>query len=147
MNKLEEVLGQVADLLKSVLPQKKIDVVKSVNEEERLALFVAMEPDEFDAHGDTTSVQEVAKACHNFNEHCMRANLFHLVETEDAIIRESYIAPVEMQIGERNIKKGTWLQSWFFPETETGDVLWQMVKDGEITGISIGARATVEEIN
>lgn len=145
MNKVEEIVAQIGELLKSAL-SPKVEVAKSLDEEKRLALFVAMEPDVFDAHGDITSAEEVEKACHNFNEHCMVANLLHRVEIQDAIIRESYIAPVDMYIEDRFIRKGTWLQSWYFPETEVGDKLWKMVKTGELNGISIGALADTEEI-
>lgn len=145
MDKIDELVKQVGELLRGAF-SPKVEVTKSVDTEQRRALFVAMEPDVEDAHGDITSVEEVEKACNNFNQHCNVANLFHLVETEDAIIQQSFIAPVDMQIDDRFISKGTWLQWWHFPETDTGDVLWDMVKSGEINGISIGALATVEDI-
>lgn len=145
MNKLEQLMAQIQELIKSALAPK-VDVVKSVDVEKRLALFVAMEPDVFDAHGDITSAEEVEKACHNFNEHCMVANLFHKVETQDAVIRESYITPVDMQLGEQFVSKGTWVQTWYFPETDVGNKLWDMVKTGEITGLSIGGKGIAEAI-
>lgn len=124
---------------------------KSVNEEQRLALFVVLEPQEgdttTDAHADTYTFAEVEKACHNFGSHCMKANLFHKVETEEAKIVENYIAPAEFSLDGETIKKGTWLQSWYFPETEVGEVLWQAVKSGEINGVSVQCRATTEDIN
>lgn len=126
-------------------------ITKSVNEEQRLALFVVLEPQDgeetTDLHGDTYTVEEVEKACHNFNQHCMKANLFHKVETEEAKIVESYVAPVDFVLDDKVIKKGTWLQSWYFPETEVGELLWKSVKDGTIDGVSVGCRATVEEID
>lgn len=145
MDKIDDLVKQVGELLRGAF-SPKIEVTKSVDTEQRRALFVAMEPDVEDAHGDITSVEEVEKACNNFNQHCNVANLFHLVETEDATIQQSFIAPVDMQIDDRFIRKGTWLQWWHFPETDTGDVLWDMVKSGEINGISIGAFATVEDV-
>lgn len=126
-------------------------ITKSVDAEKRLALFVVLEPQDgditTDLHGDTYSADEVEKACHNFNNHCSKANLFHKVETEEAKIVESYIAPVDFLMDEKVIKKGTWLQSWHFPETEIGDVLWEAVKSGDINGVSIQCRATTEVIN
>src|SRR5690606_10836816 len=118
---------------------------KSVEPEQRIALFVVLEPQDGDltndAHGDTYTAEEVAKACRNFGDHCNKANLFHKVETQDAEIIENYIAPVDFQLDNEIVKKGTWLQKWYFPETEVGEVLWQAVKNGEINGVSIQCRA------
>lgn len=126
-------------------------VTKSVNEEQRLALFVVLEPQEgnttTDLHGDTYTAKEVEKACHSFNVHCRKANLFHLVETEEAEIIESYITPVDFNLDGKTIKKGTWLQTWYFPETEVGNMLWEGVKSGELTGVSIQCIADAEHLN
>jgi hypothetical protein len=126
-------------------------ITKSVNEEQRLALFVVLEPQEgdetTDLHGDTYTAEEVEKACHNFGQHCMKANLFHKVETEEAQIVENYTAPVDFMLDDKIIKKGTWLQSWYFPETEVGEVLWQAVKSNEINGVSVQCRASPEKLN
>jgi hypothetical protein len=126
-------------------------ITKSVNEEQRLALFVVLEPQDgsetTDLHGDTYTAEEVEKACHNFGTHCMKANLFHKVETEEAQIVENYTSPVDFMLDDKLIKKGTWLQSWYFPETEVGELLWKAVKSGEINGVSVQCRAETESLN
>ena len=147
--KLTELIVKCfGDSSKESLPVEKI--TKSVDEEQRLALFVVLEPQEGDTtsdlHGDTYTALEVEKAAINFNTHCMKANLFHLVETEEAQIVESYVTPAELTLDGLLIKKGTWLQKWYFPETEMGELLWQAVKSGEITGVSVGCNATVENL-
>lgn len=124
-------------------------ITKSLNNEQRMALFVVLEPDVVDLHGDTYSAKEVEKACHNFNKYSRTANLFHGATTEDADIVESYItlAPSVLEDG-RTIQKGTWVQWWHFPEgNEQSSLLWKAVKSGDINGVSIGAKASVEEIN
>jgi len=128
-----------------------VEVNKAVDQEERTALFVVLEPQEGDTtddlHGDTYTAKEVEKACHNFGEHCMRANLFHIVETDDMIIRENFIAPSAFTLDNGvEVKKGSWLQKWYFKETDTGDAAWEGVKAGEITGVSIQALATTEDL-
>lgn len=137
---LTEVLGP---LFKKQEPAR---IEKSTNEVERKALFVVLAPDEVDAHGDTYSAKEIEKAMQNFNRHSMKANLFHMVETQEAEIVQSYTTPVDMYIGERVINKGTWLQEFYFPETEVGELLWQGVLNKEITGVSVGCSAQVEEL-
>lgn len=127
-------------------------VSKSVDKEQRRAMFVVLEPlDETtaDLHEDTYTLEEVEKACIDFNTHCQVANLFHRVDTENAVIEQSFIAPADFTTDEGvNIKKGTWLQWWHFPEGNAqSDVLWQMVKDHDIQGVSVSCKATVEKLN
>lgn len=147
MNKVEEIVAQISELLKSTFSPKQ-QITKSVDVEERRALFVAMEPEVYDAHGDITSAEEIEKACNNFNKHCMKANLFHRVETDAVEIQQSFITPTDIQFENgREIKKGSWLMWMKFPEgNETSDTLWDMVKDGTIDGISIGGMGYAEEI-
>ena len=125
-----------------------VEVTKSLDEEQRMALFVVLSPDEVDLHGDTYSAEEVEKACNNFNTACMKANLFHKVETEEAKIVQSFINPANFTTDDgREIKKGAWLQWMYFPETEVGDLIWKCVKAGDINGVSIGAMAMVENLD
>lgn len=126
-----------------------VEVTKAVDNEERMALFVVLEPDVVDLHGDTYSAEEVEKACNNFNVFCNKANIFHAVETEAAKIVQSYISPADFTLDTGvEIKKGTWLQWYHFPVgDETSDLLWEGVKSGEINGVSIGARALVEKLD
>ena len=143
---IEDIKKALAEVLAPLFKKEVARIEKSTNEVERKALFVVLAPDEVDAHGDTYSAKEIEKGMQNFNKHCMKANLFHMVETQEAEIVQSYTTPVDMYIGEKFITKGTWVQEWFFPETETGELLWKAVLSGEITGVSVGCVANVEEI-
>lgn len=120
----------------------KIQVAKALNEDLMQATFVVMVPDEADAHGDITSVDEVRKACHNFNKYSMQANLFHLAKTDTFEFCESFIAPVDMAIGDKLVTKGTWLCTVQCLD----DGLWKLIKSGDVCGVSIGALASVEQI-
>jgi len=125
------------DAIKSRLP-----VSKAVNEELKQVLYVAMLPDITDLHGDNTTAEEVRKACHNFNQHCKKANLFHLIETDTFSVVESYIAPTDFVLGEVLVKSGTWLVNLQIHD----DDVWELVKSGQINGVSIGALASVQTI-
>lgn len=117
-------------------------IVKALNEELMQALYVVMVPDEVDAHGDITSEDEVRKSCHNFNKFCRQPNLCHLEKTTSFEIAESYCTPVEFMLGDKVVKKGTWLQM-----LQTVDpALWALQKSGYFNGLSIGAIAEVENI-
>jgi hypothetical protein len=122
--------------------QKKIPVAKAVNEELMQATFVVMVPDEVDRHGDVTTEEEVRKACFNFNKFSRQPNLYHTSKTNTFEFVESYIAPVDFELDSILVKKGTWLAT----VQVNNDNLWQMIKDGEINGLSIGAMANAEEI-
>ena len=122
--------------------QKMLPIVKAANEELQQVLFIAMLPDSTDLHGDNTSTTEVMKACHNFNSFSMKANLFHLVETDTFSIVESYIAPTEFILGEKVVKAGTWLVNLQVHDS----TVWELIKSGQINGVSIGALASVQTI-
>jgi hypothetical protein len=145
---VKELLEQLVVLLKG--KEKEVSVIKSVEEEERKALFVVLEPDTVDAHGDVYSAKEISKAMTSFNKHCNKANLFHRIELQEAEITQSYLAPTDFVLdtpsGQQTITKGTWIQEWAFPEGAVGDLLWEGVKSGEFTGVSVGCKAIAEDI-
>ena len=147
MNKVEELIAQMTELIKATFTPRQ-QITKSVDVEERRALFVVMEPEVEDAHGEITSAEEIEKACNNFNKHCMKANLFHRVDTDAVEIQQSFITPTNIQFENgREIKKGSWLMWMKFPEgNETSEALWNMVKDGTVNGVSIGALGYKEEV-
>lgn len=117
-----------------------VQVVKATDEELKQATFLVLAPEEVDLHGDIYSPDEVRKACHNFNQYSMTANLLHLVETDSFSIVESYISQTEMVLGERLIKSGSWL---IVTQMHT-DEIWEEVKKGNLTGVSVGCIADVE---
>lgn len=123
------------------LPGVKLPITKAVDEELKQVTYVAMIPDHTDLHGDYTSENEVRKAKESFNKSMMRANLFHLVMTDTFDVIESYLAPCDMVLNDQFVKKSTWLMTLQVHD----DTLWQMIKDDEVTGISIGALASVED--
>ena len=122
--------------------ENKTNVVKSVNDELKQATFIVLEPDEVDLHGDIVTVEEVRKACHNFNLFCRQPNLFHVQSTDAFDFVESYIMPTEMQWGEYVVKAGTWVATIQVHD----DDVWSDIKSGEIQGLSICALASTETI-
>ena len=121
----------------------KVQVAKALNEELKQVTYVAMFPDSTDLHGDYTSAEEVRKAKESFNSSLQRANLFHMAMTDTFEVIESYIAPADMVLNSQAVTKGTWLMTLQVKD----DNLWEMVKSGQVNGISIGAMAEVEELD
>jgi DNA adenine methylase len=56
---------------------------------------------------------------------------------EQVKVLESYLAPSDFTIGDITVAKGTWLLAVRI----LADELWEQVKDGQLTGFSIGGSA------
>ncbi len=122
--------------------QNNVPVIKALNEELMQVTYVAMLPDSTDLAGDFTSAEEVRKAKESFNKSEQRANLFHMSMTDTFAVIESYLAPADMILNNQAVLKGTWLMTLQINDSD----LWELVKSGDINGISIGAEATVETL-
>jgi hypothetical protein len=118
------------------------NLIKSSSELKQ-AMFVVMVPDEVDAHGDITTAQEISKACHNFNLFCRQPNLFHISKTNTFDFIESYILPMDFPINDTVIKAGSWVANLQIHDNE----LWELIKSGEVNGLSIGALAYGDPID
>lgn len=142
-----EILKKFAsDLNKALVDAEKAPesqlIMKKVDSDQRLILGVVLEPDAFDLHNDIYSADEIRKACDNFNTHCMRGNVEHLVNTDKLVVTKSFILEVDATIGEQVVKSGSWLMEMKVND----DVLWDLTKSGDFTGFSIGGKAVVEDI-
>lgn len=129
----------------SLIKYYTVDKSEEGEEEERFVLGEVLVPDEFDAQGDAYSADYVRKAAHFFMEYGHRIGLMHERSLPDTKVRilESYLAPVDMAIEGRDIKKGTWLLA----ARVVDDDLWTDVKEGRLTGWSIEGTAIAEEIS
>ena len=66
-----------------------------------------------------------------------------MMETDLASIVENYIAPSDFYLDDTFIKKGSWLQVW---QVEDDD-LWDLIKKGEVNGVSIQCMAEYEVLD
>lgn len=133
------------------LPKLELQINKAYNEEKRLATFLVLEPQ--DADGTTNDLHEhwydadtVEKACYNFNRYCMKANLLHLMPTSAYSFLESYITKADMVLGDRFIKKGSWVATIHVDESELGQQIWDGIKSGYFNGLSIQCMGVLEDI-
>ncbi len=122
---------------------KAIKVVrKDVSEEERYVLGIVLEPlkemGTNDVQQDTYSAAEVRKACYLWMEKYGTLGLQHQIALSGQVkVLENWIAPDDCVIGGQQVVKGTWLMG----VRVVDDNLWQAVKDGTLTGFSIGGKA------
>jgi len=109
-----------------------------------LVTGVVLEPDpdngNGDGQGDTYSEDEVRKTAHEFmsNYSGQGNGLLHKTYGHPKLrIVESYIAPVDFNINNMVIKKGTWLMSTLILDNQ----IWKDIKEGRITGYSIRGKS------
>lgn len=114
-------------------------LVKGANPaDERYVLGIVLEPETVDSQGDIYSADEVRKAAHRFMEEFGTVGLMHALRVDGQVkLLESYLAPDDMRVGDLDVKKGTWLLG----VRVLADELWAAVRDGTITGFSIGGSA------
>jgi hypothetical protein len=119
----------------------KIQVAKAVNEELMQVTYVAMKPG-VDLQLDEVNLEDIRLAKESFNKSMMRANMFHMVMTDTFDIIESYLAPTTMILNKSVVEEGEWLVTLQIYD----NALWNMIKNDEITGVSIGALASVQNL-
>ena len=121
---------------------KRIPLLKT--EEERYVLGIVLEPEFVDSQNDIYSANEIRNAAHRFLESFQNVGLMHegYVNNQVKII-ESYLAPVDFDLAGQKIKKGTWLLALHILD----DKLWDLIKSGELTGLSMGGSARREAVN
>lgn len=113
-------------------------VCKADAEEERYVLGVVLEPNTVDSQGEIYTAETVRKTAYLFLEDYGNVGLQHSGLINDKVkILESWIQREDTVIGGQVVKAGTWMLAVHVID----DDLWAKVKDGRITGFSIGGRA------
>ena len=120
--------------------------IRKVDTERRLVYGIVLEPgspENTDAHKDWVSAPVIETTSHAFLSRYHRQSQLgvqHTVFGEIGVdLVESYIAPVDFEMGGEPVSKGTWVMV----TKVVDDALWEDVKAGKITGYSIGGVATV----
>ncbi len=114
-------------------------LVKGANPtDERFVLGVVLEPETVDSQGDIYSADEIRRAAHLFMEEFGALGLMHQLRVDGQVkVLETYLAPDDVRVGDTVVKRGTWLLG----VRVLSDDLWAAVRDGTITGFSIGGFA------
>ncbi len=93
-----------------------------------------------DTQNDWVSEPEIEKMAHRFmiesQNYDVNHRVFDLSKT-DAVVVESYIAPTDFTIGDKQVSKGSWVVATHYPS----DRVWNQVKAGEIKSYSIRGKA------
>jgi DNA adenine methylase len=121
---------------------KSVSLIKgTAPQDERFVLGIALEPEVVDAQGDIYSADEVRQAAHRFMEQFGELGLMHRERLGHQVkVVETYLAPSDFTLGDVDVRQGTWLLAVRI----LNDELWQQVKDGRLTGFSVGGTARQE---
>lgn len=130
--------------------EKSITVeIAKASDEEQTVTGVVLQPETTDAQGDIYSADVIKEAAYNFlanyNESTKLGRQhkdFKNWQGRFALV-ESYLAPMEFAIKNRLIKAGSWIITVKVLDSK----VWKAIKDGNITGFSIGGKAKVKQLS
>lgn len=120
--------------------------VFKADHERQIMFGVVLEPEFEDTQGDVITAEDVELAAHRFAAAYAlgkaQLGLDHevLMDRDDAVLVETYIAPVEFESGGMTIRKGAWVIGVHIPDV----ALWKSVQEAERTGFSIGGSGVRE---
>lgn len=139
-NKKKFFMTKSAEKLTPVF-EKQVKVVTKAKDPQQLVYGVVYEPEIEDIHGDYMTAEDIEKAAHGFMSDYQNVDKQHDFTTNAGTVVESYVAPVDMEIGDETIIKGTWVLV-----TKATDEIWEDIQKGEFTGYSLAGTAEVEDV-
>lgn len=111
--------------------------VREFNEIKRHILGPVLVPNRFDGHDEGLSINEVESACHYYNKnHFGNTDINHLFDVDCARVIESYLLEEDTTIDGKTLVAGTWMAKTEIDFTHTGDVVWEAILSGELSGYS-----------
>ncbi len=124
----EEVIIDAPDI------ELDVNIISKSDDDEHIVIGVVYEPDEEDTQGDYATEEEIRKAAYSFMENGQSYLVMHKGVTADVCVLESYLAPVDFELGGETVKKGSWVLTSRINDAE----MWADIKSGEFTGYSMG---------
>jgi Putative phage serine protease XkdF len=121
--------------------EKSVPLFFEKEKDEQIVYGIVYEPDTVDAQGDQASAEEIWKAAHLFMEKAQSFKVQHKGKPAGVKVLESYIAPQDLTIADRKVKKGSWIICAKVLDKD----IWQAVKDGKLTGFSMAGYANRSE--
>lgn len=108
--------------------------VLKYDDERQVVYGVVYEPHVVDAQGDYADEDAILDAAHAYMLGGAVVKLDHAEETDQATVVESYIAPVDFELGGEAVRAGSWVMAVKVADAE----LWGRVRGGEYEGYSFG---------
>lgn len=116
--------------------------IKKYDEEQKIVFCIVYSPEEIDAQGDSASSEVIKEAAYNFMR-CARTN--NIDKQHDFIPDEGFVA--ESWIVKENdpVFPAEPAGSWAVGIKVENEDTWQLIKAGEITGVSLAGFAVTED--
>lgn len=121
-----------------------IEIAKA-SPERQTVTGIVLQPDEVDGHGDIMSADVILDAAHKYlskYNQKTKLGLQHNNFKRQFELVESWIAPMDLTIGSKFVKAGSWVMTVKVLSAK----IWQAIKDGKVTGFSIGGKAKVRSL-
>ena len=121
-----------------------VPILKANNEEQTIT-GVVLQPEIVDGQGDIISKEVIAAAAHEYlssYNKSTKLGLMHKIFKPQFELYESFIAPVDMVIGDSLVSAGSWIIVVHVLDAN----IWKQIKDGKLRGFSIGGKATVVKL-
>jgi len=139
-----EVEAQVVYTTKSVTITAPV-VKESMDDEKQYALYVVYVPEVDDSQGERMTKEDIEKACWSFGKKCYfaqgnRIDMQHAEDMEkhsECMVVENFVSREDGYMGN---PEGTWYMGIIH-----GDEEWEMLKNGDINGVSMAGQAAKEE--
>jgi len=121
---------------KSCKSKEKEFAVKMLETKGEEVFGIVYAPDEKDADGDEMDASVIQSACYEYNTFFRNTMYRHKLplNSDQVVLLESYIAPIDMKVNEVDIKAGSWLQRWQIKDPK----LQEQIRNGDIVGFSLG---------
>jgi hypothetical protein len=119
--------------------------IQKVDAERREVTGVVLQPEVVDAQGDIMDSAVIEKAAGDFLAGFNKGNklgFMHKQFNKKFELRQSFITPIDMVIANKAVKAG----SWVMVVKVLDDKIWKLVKEGKVTGFSIGGKAKVQQL-
>lgn len=119
--------------------------ITKANEDKQEITGLVLQPETVDAHYDIMSAEVIEKAAGDFLASYNKSTTLGLMHKDFKPrfeLRQSYISPIDMSIGSSIVKAGTWIMV-----IKVNDAtVWKKIKEGGITGLSIGGKAMTQKL-
>lgn len=123
----------------------EVEIMKLVADKQEVT-GVVLQPEVVDAQGDIIGEDVIEKAAGDFLaafNKTTKLGLMHKSFPKGTFeLRQSFIAPSDMVIANKTVKKGAWIMVVKILDPK----VWQKVKEGKLAGFSIGGKAKVQKL-
>ena len=145
---IAKITSDCASTSPSISKQKAVSEtlfvpIAKADSEQQTVTGVVLQPEVVDAQGDIISKSVIQKAAHRFIDQFNQRTKLGLQHNSFKggrfSLAESYIAPMSFVLNGKTVSEGSWVMVVKVLDSK----IWKRVKDGMITGFSIGGKAQV----